>query len=616
MATDFDLAIIGCGNMGAALVSGYLKRAPDSRVLIVDPDLSRSKSLLPDAPGLVFSEDPSPLDGQRAALVILAIKPQSCSAALPGLSQTTINGSLLLSVVAGVRVAALQEAFPEARIVRCVPNTPALEGAGAAVLWAGPAVTEADRARCQALLEMVGSADWIAEEAHVDLGTAVSGSGPAYFFAFTEAVARAAEAIGMDPTLATKLARATAIGSAAMLEGQSALAGQLKAAVRSPAGTTDAALRIFERDDVLNVLVEQAITAAHRRAVELGAPPAPVRIRTVDMHTAGEPVRIVEDGYPELQGATILEKRRDALTRHDHLRRALMLEPRGHAGMYGVLPTAASEPEAAFGVLFTHQEGYSTMCGHATIAIGRWAVDTGRATLRNGKATFKLEVPCGVVDVEVTGSGSDLQVAFESVESFASHLDQQLDIPGFGPLTFDISFGGAYYVVIPASKLGLSLMDTPVAELVQAGVAITNAVRAAIPITHPTEPDLGFLYGTILTDDVPIGASAGQPSYNLCIFAEGQIDRSPTGSGVTARIALAAAKGEMEVGQSCEIRGVSGQGFQGTLSRSVETEGGLVSRVKVGGRAYYAARNEFLLEPHDPFADGFELPMRFSDLPA
>jgi proline racemase len=329
------------------------------------------------------------------------------------------------------------------------------------------------------------------------------------------------------------------------------------------------------------------------------------------MHTAGEPVRIVEDGYPELAGRTLLEKRRDALTRFDALRRTLMLEPRGHAGMYGVIPTAPCHPDADFAVLFTHQEGYSTMCGHATIAIGRWAVDTGRVQMIGGHAAFNLETPCGVVKVEVTqrGEGPPL-VSFESVESFASHLDQQIEVPGFGTVRFDIAFGGAYYAILPASRIGLPLASTSLAQLVQPGVAITDAVRARIPIAHPHEPDLSFLYGTILTDDAPDNA----PSYNLCIFAEGQIDRSPTGSGVTARLALAAARGAIAVGHTREFRGVSGQAFVGTLASATPSPAGVIARVKVAGRSFYAARCEFIAEPGDPFAAGFTLPNRFRDI--
>lgn len=341
-------------------------------------------------------------------------------------------------------------------------------------------------------------------------------------------------------------------------------------------------------------------------------PAAPATLHTTDMHTAGEPVRIVESGYPPLHGATILDKRRNARTRLDHLRRALMLEPRGHAGMYGVIPTEACDPSADFAVLFTHQEGYSTMCGHATIAIGRWAADSGRVALQDGHGRFRLEVPCGVIDVEINGP----HVAFESVESFALHHNRTVEVPGFGPVTLDIAFGGAFYAILPSSRLGLPFLTTPVPQLVQAGVVITNAVRAAVPIAHPTEPDLAFLYGTILTDDVPLGAPDGRQSANLCIFAEGQIDRSPTGSGVTARIALAAAKGDMAIGQSCAISGISGDAFTGTLARLRHDSAlGPVSRVKVSGRAFYSARSSFICEDSDPFAHGFELPQRFADLP-
>jgi trans-L-3-hydroxyproline dehydratase len=343
--------------------------------------------------------------------------------------------------------------------------------------------------------------------------------------------------------------------------------------------------------------------------------PSPRILRVIDMHAAGEPVRIVESGYPLLTGATLLDKRREARERFDPLRRMLMLEPRGHAGMYGVIPTAPIHPDAAIAVLFTHQEGYSTMCGHATIALGRWLVDCGVVGVSRPGAAFGVEAPCGLVRVEVlAGAAEPPLVTFESVPAFASHLDRTLEVAGYGRVCFDIAFGGAYYAILPASQLDLPFETTPLEELVRAGVAITNAVRSALPIRHPAAPDLGFLYGTILTDDVELSATGSDPSYNLCIFAQGQIDRSPTGSGITARFALAAAKGEIGVGQSREVRGVSGQGFVGTLAAVEPAPGGLIARVRVAGRAYYTSRSEFMAEAGDPFADGFELPRRFGDL--
>lgn len=335
------------------------------------------------------------------------------------------------------------------------------------------------------------------------------------------------------------------------------------------------------------------------------------KFRTIDMHTAGEPVRFIEDGYPKLSGATILEKRRDALENHDWIRRALMLEPRGHEGMYGVIPVAPSHPDADLAVLFTHNEGYSTMCGHATIAIGRWAVDTGRISAKDGRAAFKLETPCGVVDVEVVMKPNEpAAVSFTGVPSFASHLKLSVPVPGFDHVELDIAFGGAYYAILPGSRIGLPLSSTPLPQLVDAATRITNVIRKQILIVHPEHADLGFLYGTILVDDAP----ADQPSYNLCIFAEGQIDRSPTGSGVAARMALEVARGNAGPGKSREFRGVSGQGFVGEVA-TVEGQGpNAVSRIKVSGEAYYTARTDYLIEADDPFAHGFNLPRTFDEL--
>jgi proline racemase len=334
---------------------------------------------------------------------------------------------------------------------------------------------------------------------------------------------------------------------------------------------------------------------------------------TVDLHTAGEPVRIVTGGYPDLAGASILDKRRDARARFDHIRTALMLEPRGHAGMYGVIPVAPSAPGADLAVLFTHNEGYSTMCGHATIAIGRWAVDAGRVPSDRGRARFGLETPCGVVQVQVEPAANDVPlVAFESVRSFASHIDLAVEVPGHGRVTLDIAFGGAYYAILPSSALGLPFMTTPVETLVAAGVRITEAVRATVAITHPDEPDLGFLYGTILVDDVP--PDSIEPSYNLCIFAEDQIDRSPTGSGVTARMALDFARGRIGAGGRREFRGISGQGFTGELTLAEGAGLDAVATVRVAGRAHYAGEARFIVETADPLGFGFRLPGRFAEL--
>ena len=329
--------------------------------------------------------------------------------------------------------------------------------------------------------------------------------------------------------------------------------------------------------------------------------------RTLDMHTAGEPVRIITEGYPTLPGATILEKRRHAQAKLDHIRRRLMLEPRGHADMYGVIPVEPSRPEADLAVLFTHNSGYSTMCGHATIAIGRWAVEHKLVTVQRPLTTFNLECPCGVVRVTVevgdTGTGA---VTFESVPAFASRLDLSVATERFGRVGLDISFGGAFYAILPASRIGLSMHETPLDALIQAGREITAATRAQVVLEHPDAADLAFLYGTILTDDAHPGD--GTPSLNLCIFGAGQVDRSPTGSGVTARLALDHARGALPIGGRRVFRGLTGEPFTGELMREARAGNRPAVIVRVGGRAYYSGTASFVIEPEDPLRDGFPMP--------
>ena len=275
-------------------------------------------------------------------------------------------------------------------------------------------------------------------------------------------------------------------------------------------------------------------------------------LSTVEMHTGGEPTRIVVDGWPRFSGKTLLDKRREARERFDHLRRGLMLEPRGHDGMYGALLVEPDHPEADLAVLFMHNEGYSTMCGHATIALARWAVDSGRVKrgepeTPDSETIVRLQCPCGLVTARVA---ADDTVRFESVPAFAYALDRIAPTRTWGPVTVDIAYGGAFYAFLSADSIGLDLRSSPMRVIVDAGEEIAEAAVKAVPIEieHLDEPDLAFLYGTILTDGG--NGADGKPSRNVCIFAGRQIDRSPTGSGVTARMALQMARREARVGDA------------------------------------------------------------------
>lgn len=328
-------------------------------------------------------------------------------------------------------------------------------------------------------------------------------------------------------------------------------------------------------------------------------------IETVEMHTGGEPVRIIVSGYPELRGRTLLEKRRDARERVDHVRRRLMHEPRGHFDMYGALPVEADRPEAAFAVLFLHNEGYSTMCGHATIALGRWAVNTGRVKTVEPETSFVLQCPCGPVAVTVdVKDGRAGRVRFESVPAFAAALDRTIEVRGFGPVTLDIGYGGAFYAVLPAVRLGLDMATSSLRALVDAATAVTQAAKRAVPLDHPDDADLAFLYGTILTDG---GSGKEKPSVNVCVFAEREVDRSPTGSGVTARLALAHARGEAKPGESHLFESLTGARFEGRVARVTTLGGRPAVTVEVAGEAHYTGTARFTAEPDDPLKDGFLL---------
>lgn len=336
----------------------------------------------------------------------------------------------------------------------------------------------------------------------------------------------------------------------------------------------------------------------------------PILIATTEMHTGGEPVRIVTSGYPPIPGSTILDKRRHAREHLDHLRRLLIFEPRGHFDMYGVLPVEPDLPEADLAVLFMHNEGYSTMCGHAVIALARWAVDTGRVPRRAPETPVAIQCPCGLVRARYAGEGPAAgHSRFVSVPAFALALDAAVEVPGFGRVTLDVGYGGAFYAVLPAASLGLDLERSGLAALVAGAAAVTEAVRGRLPLEHPDSSDLAFLYGTILTDG---GDGGDRPSANVCVFAEREVDRSPTGSGVTARIALLAARGALGAGEERRFASLTGAIFTGRAIETVQCGRFPAVTVEVGGRAFYTGSARFTLEPEDALGKGFLLGSRLS----
>ena len=329
-------------------------------------------------------------------------------------------------------------------------------------------------------------------------------------------------------------------------------------------------------------------------------------LAVVDMHTGGEPVRIVTGGYPPLPKGTILQKRAYVRDNLDHLRRALMFEPRGHFDMYGALLVEPDLPGADLAVLFMHNEGYSTMCGHAVIALGRYAVDQGLVAAREPVTAVGIECPCGLVEAEVAvEQGRAGAVSFASVPSFLFAQGASVELPGSGKVTFDIAYGGAFYAIAEADQFGLEFGRDRVRDFVDAATGLTEAVKRAHPLSHPDHEDLAFLYGSILTDGGD-GAD-GRPTKNICVFADAQVDRSPTGSGVTARLAAMHAKSELAIGETRLFESVTGAVFTGQVERTAVAGSLSAIIARIGGKAHYSGRAEFVVEEGDPLRDGFLL---------
>lgn len=281
-----------------------------------------------------------------------------------------------------------------------------------------------------------------------------------------------------------------------------------------------------------------------------------------------------------------------------------MFEPRGHADQYGALLVEPDLPGADLAVLFMHNEGYSTMCGHAIIALGRFAVDQGLVTHDGDRATVNIECPCGMVRAEVSiRDGKAADVSFESVPSFLFARGQVLTLASWGEVNFDIAYGGAFYALADASQFDLEFGRDPVPAFVEAADQLTRAAQAAIPLSHPDAEDLAFLYGSILTDGSD--AFSDQPTRNICVFADRQVDRSPTGSGVTARLAAMHARGQISTGQRRTFESIIGSRFAGFVASETSCGPHPAITALVSGRAYYSGKAEFIVEDDDPLAAGF-----------
>ncbi len=328
-------------------------------------------------------------------------------------------------------------------------------------------------------------------------------------------------------------------------------------------------------------------------------------VTTIDAHTAGEPFRVITSGYPELAGRTMLERRRHAREYHDHLRTALMWEPRGHADMYGCIVTPPVTPGADFGVLFLHNEGYSSMCGHGIIALATVALETGMVEKSAPETRLGIDTPAGLITAWAEIKNGRVQgVRFHNVPSFVLGLDERVEVPGLGSVRYDLAYGGAFYAYVQARDVGLTCGPQDFRQLIEHGIKIKHAVMAARTIEHPFEVDLSFLYGVVFIEP---SENEGVHSRNVCIFANGEVDRSPTGTSVSARLAIHNARGEIGVDEPVVIESLIGSRFTGRVVEETEFGPHRAIIPEIEGRAHITGRHEFVLDPGDNLSHGFIL---------
>ncbi|CAN2185635.1 COG3938 Proline racemase [Candidatus Nanopelagicaceae bacterium] len=333
-------------------------------------------------------------------------------------------------------------------------------------------------------------------------------------------------------------------------------------------------------------------------------------IETVDYHTAGEPFRIVANPPVEILGDSVANRRVYAISNPevDGLRKLLCFEPRGHADMYGCFITPPDDDGADFGVLFWHKDGFSTACGHGTIALGVWAIESGKVAIDpSGTTDVVIDVPSGRVTARVHTEGSVIQsVDFINVASYHMHSDINLQT-SLGNLSVDVSFGGAIYAQLDVSQISLSVTPEFYSQIIAIGREIKWALNETEYAKHPSDPRLSGIYGTIVYEGLARGADGLLHQRNATIFADGEVDRSPCGSGTCARLATLVEKELLQLGEVLKHDSIVESQFFGVAREFVTFDGKKAILPQVTGMAYKTGESTFSIDPRDPLTPGFVL---------
>ncbi len=325
-------------------------------------------------------------------------------------------------------------------------------------------------------------------------------------------------------------------------------------------------------------------------------------ISTIDAHAAGEPLRIITAGLPPLPGATVLERRRYMAEHHDDIRRTLLFEPRGHADMYGAVLMPPVTPGADFGVLFLTNEGYSTMCGHGVIALTTVLLETGMLPRREPRTEVVYDSPAGLIRASAgVEDGRVTSVAFRNVPAFRYAHGLEL-ATSVGPVRAEVCYGGAFYALVDAAEVGLEILPENAAALTRLGMEIKRAIDREIEVVHPDEPELRGIYGTIISEPP---RTAGGDGRNITIYAEGAVDRSPCGTGTSAKLACLYADGRIARGQPYVHESVIGTTFTGRVLEETSVGPYPAVETEIAGRGFLTGFQQFVVDPEDVTAGGF-----------
>lgn len=327
-------------------------------------------------------------------------------------------------------------------------------------------------------------------------------------------------------------------------------------------------------------------------------------LKTIDSHTEGEPTRIVYDGFPELRGSTMMERKQDLMDRYDFLRKALMLEPRGHRDMFGAVLTPPVHPGADTGVIFLDSGGCLNMCGHGSIGCASMLVETGMVRVTEPVTYVTLDAPSGLIRVEVqVKDGHAVRASIYNVPAFLYREHLSVRTEQFGEVPFDISFGGSFFALVDADRIHLPLIIDNISTITDLGMTLRNEINRAFPVQHPVLP----IHTVDLVEFYSKDCDANADMKNCVIFGDAQVDRSPCGTGTSAKLAAMYARGELKARQPFRYESITGSVFEGQVvgEQRVGPYTGVVP--KITGSAHITGLNTWIVDDTDSLKDGFLL---------